>query len=260
MLNRQKIKPPLDEVALRELEYYENFYNGSAGEHFSKPAVVAFRRYLTRRLLRVTGAGQAARVLSIGCGLGDGELLLARHVAHVTGVDLSPRAIEYAKQAAHARRIGNVSFIASPWQQVAFARRFDLIVAIFFLHHLPDEKLEDFTRSVRPLLNPGGKFYALEPSAWRLSGMVGKFVVPRLMQKYQTHDERQMHANRVVRQFRESGFAAGARWFDFISTPLAGLFPGWAAGYRAARWLDEGLTQVPGLRKLSSNFELIANG
>ena len=42
------------------------------------------------------------------------------------------------------------------------------------------------------------------------------------------------------------------------STPLAGLFPGWKTGYRAARVFDELLVRMPLLRGVSSNFEIIA--
>jgi hypothetical protein len=107
-------------------------------------------------------------------------------------------------------------------------------------------------------LRPGGVFYALDPSAWRLSGFLGQLLVPKLMEKYQTEDERQLSPHSTAAPFRAAGFRTATHWFDFASTPLAGLFPSWAAGYRLARGLDEALTRVPLLRELSSNFELIA--
>jgi hypothetical protein len=62
----------------------------------------------------------------------------------------------------------------------------------------------------------------------------------------------------VATLFRKAGFACRTRFYDFVSSPLAGLFPGWASGYGAARVLDEALIRIPGLRALGSNFELIA--
>ena len=38
---------------------------------------------------------------------------------------------------------------------------------------------------------------------------------------------------------------------------LAGLAPGWALGYRAARAIDDAILRTP-LRKLGSNFEILA--
>jgi ubiquinone/menaquinone biosynthesis C-methylase UbiE len=198
-------------------------------------------------------------VLSIGCGIGDTELLLAPHVAHVTGIDLSPAAIAEARRAASARRVTNVQFMAGTWQTAALGEEpFDAVVAIFFLHHLPDKDLAAFPIQLTRLLRPGGVFYALDPSAWRLSGFLGQLLVPKLMEKYQTEDERQLSPHSTAAPFRAAGFRTATHWFDFASTPLAGLFPSWAAGYRLARGLDEALTRVPLLRELSSNFELIA--
>lgn len=245
-------------VEQRELAYYENLYAGDGAAHFSKPAVVAFREYLVARIVRAAGLTGSARVLSIGCGIGDTELLLARSVAHVTGLDLSPAAVCQASRAAQVKRIGNVRFIEGSWPAIGLdAEAFDAVIAIFFLHHLPDAELAAFPRQVFPLLRPGGRFYALEPSSRRLSGFLGKLLVPGLMKKYQTEDERQLQAVPTAALFRQAGYLTSTRWFDFCSTPLAGLFPSWRAGYRAARVLDGALTAVPGLRALSSNFELI---
>ncbi|HMD50011.1 MAG TPA: class I SAM-dependent methyltransferase, partial [Bryobacteraceae bacterium] len=223
------------------------------------PAVVAFREYLVARIRRAAGLRPSARVLSIGCGVGDTELLLAQSVAHVTGIDLSPAAVRQARYAAEAKRAGNVRFLEASWPTVRLdGETFDAVIAVFFLHHLPDDDLAAFPRQVFPLLRPGGPFYALEPSTRRLSGYVGKLLVPALMKKYQTEDERQLRPTSTAGLFRQAGFDSRTRWFDFCSTPLAGLFPSWRSGYRAARLLDGALTAAPGLRALSSNFELIA--
>jgi len=250
--------PTCSDPALeRELAYYENLYGTFGVRHFARPAVVEFRKYLVNRIRQ--GIAPGARVLSIGCGVGDTELLLAPHVAHITGIDLSPTAIAAANQASARLGITNVRFLEGTWQSLPFAAEsFDVVLAIFFLHHLADAQLEAFPAQLGPLLNAGGLFYALEPSAHRLSGFVGKLVVPRLMKKYQTPDERQLLAAATSALFRKAGFEATTNWFDFSSTPLAGLFPAWTAGYHSSRRLDDVLTALPGVRALSSNFELIA--
>ena len=248
-----------DRVLERELAYYENVYSTYGPELFAKPGVVSFREYLARRIVRAAGIGAKSRVLSIGCGIGDTELLLANHAAHVTGVDLSPAAIAEARRMAAIRKITNAEFAAGTWQTAEFEEKpFDAVVAIFFLHHLPDRDLAELPNQLARLLRPGGVFYGLDPSARRLSGFVGQLLVPKLMEKYQTEDERQLLPRQTAAPFRAAGFETATRWFDFASTPLAGLFPAWAAGYRVARVLDEGLTRVPLLCELSSNFELIA--
>ena len=245
-------------VLERELAYYENVYSTYGPRLFAQPGIVSFREYLARRIVRAAGIGAESRVLSIGCGIGDTELLLAPHTAHIAGVDLSPTAIAEARRVADARKIANIQFLAGAWQTSAFEEPFDAVVAIFFLHHLQDRDLAEFPRQLKRLLRPGGVFYALDPSARRLSGFLGRLLVPKLMEKYQTDDERQLLPRQTAAPFRAAGFETATHWFDFASTPLAGLFPGWAAGYRVTRVLDEALTRIPLLNELSSNFELIA--
>lgn len=243
----------------RELAYYENAYGSYIPRLFAQPAVVQFRHYLVSRILRATAAGTYSRMLSIGCGIGDTELLLAPHVAHVTGVDLSPRAVAEANRIASARGVNNVRFTAGSWQTAQLPEApFDIVIAIFFLHHLPEADLGVFPAQLTKVLRHGGAFYALDPSARRLSGLLGDLLVPKLMRKYQTENEHPLLPQQTAAPFRAAGFETGTRWFDFTSTPIAGLFPSWKTGYQLGRWADEVLIRVPLLRQFSSNFELIA--
>ncbi len=240
-----------------ELEYHERLYSGFAQSHFARPAVRALRAHMVGRILRATGAGPRARVLSLGCGIGDTELLLAREVGEVVGVDFSPAAIRQARQDAAAAGIANVRFIEGAVAE-APGGPYDAVIAIFFLHHLPEEELRALPAAVRRLLAPEGVFYSLDPSRYRLSGAVGSLVIPNLMRKYQSPGERELKPGPVAALFRAAGLESRAGIYDFISSPMAGLFPGWASGYRAARLLDELLVRIPGLRLVGSNFEITA--
>ena len=238
----------------RELEYHEKLYSGFAQAHFARPAVRALRQHMVERILRMTGAGARSRVLSLGCGIGDTELLLARRVAEVVGVDLSPAAVRQARADAGRLGIANARFEEGTTAEGAY----DLVMAIFFLHHLPDQALAELPGRVKGLLAPGGVFYSLDPSSRRLSGILGKLLVPGLMKRYQTPDERELEPEPTAELFRGAGFDARVSMYDFGSSPLAGLLPGWRAGYRAARAVDDGLLRVPALRRLGSNFEVLA--
>ena len=243
----------------REQAYHDELYSGFAQQHFSRPAVVEFRRHLAGHILRKTGTGKSSRILSIGCGIGDTELLLAPHVGEIFGIDLSPKAIMTACDTARRQRIRNVTFRAAEWESLSdLDPTFDLVLSIFFLHHLPDAELSRIPEGVGRLLRPGGVFYAIEPSARRLSGALGKLLIPNLMKKYQTPDERPLVPRAVASQFEESRFRVRTAWYDFGSTPIAGLLPEWRIAYRAARIADDLLISFPGIRAFSSNFELIA--
>lgn len=245
-----------DRVLERELEYHEKLYSGFAQEHFARPAVRALRAHMVQRVLSLTGIGRESRVLSIGCGIGDTELLLAPHVRELIGVDLSPAAVKQARLDAARAGITNVGFEEGSLESIT--GQFDAMIAIFLLHHLPDPVLHDAPALVRERLVPGGVFYSLDPSRQRLSGMVGSLLFPKLMEKYQTPDERQLDAEETARYFRSADFRCAASMYDFVSSPLAGLLPGWRAGYQAARAVDELLLRIPGVNRLGSNFELLA--
>jgi len=247
---------PVNQILERELEYHEKLYAGFAQGHFARPAVRDLRAHMVKRVLAKTGAGRESRVLSLGCGIGDTELLLAPHVREVVGVDLSPTAIRQATQDAASAGITNARFEEGSLESIH--GKFDVVIAIFLLHHLPDAILHAAPALIRERLTPGGKFYSLDPSRQRLSGMVGSILFPRLMEKYQSPDERQLDPEESAEYFRSAKFVCQTSMYDFVSSPLAGLFPGWKTGYLAARALDELLIRTPGLNRLGSNFELLA--
>lgn len=242
-----------------ELQYYETLYSGFAQEHFAKPAVRAFRKHLVDRIIRLTGASSASRVLSLGCGIGDLELLLASSAGHVTGIDLAPLAICKARADAERAGIRNAEFLAGDAEEYPFPQgSFDIVIAVFFLHHLQDEHLGRYAAMVRSLLVPGGVFYSLDPNRYRLSGAVGKLFCPSLMKKYQSPAERELTPSRVLSLFAANGFVARIGIYDFLATPVAGLFPGARLVYRLGRLADEVLIRTPLLKRIGSNFELIA--
>jgi SAM-dependent methyltransferase len=240
----------------REIEYHEKLYSGFAQSHFAKPAVRALREHMVRRILKLTGAGKTSRVLSLGCGIGDTELLLAPHVGELTGLDLSPSAIRQARL--DSEGVDNLQFIEGTLESAQIGpRSFDVVMAIFFLHHLPDT-VPELASQIATILKPGGVFYSLDPSRYRLSGAIGELLIPKLMARYQSPNERQLAPGSTAEHFRKAGLEARFEYYDFISTPLAGLFPGWRLGYRATRAMDEALVRTPLLNRASSNFEVVA--
>jgi SAM-dependent methyltransferase len=253
-------RPPPDgvmpdpDVLARELAYHEKLYSGFAQAHFARPAVRALRCHMVARILRMTGAGKTSRVLSLGCGIGDTELLLAPYVAEVVGVDLSPAAIRQARFDAAQAQIHNARFEEGSDAEGPF----DVVMAVFFLHHLPDDTLAELPDQLRQRLVPGGVFYSLDPSRRRLSGAVGRRLIPWIMKLYQTPDERELDPERTCGLFRDAGYEAAVEIYDFGSSPLAGLLPGWGWGYMAARALDDRLLRSPALRRRGSNFEVVA--
>jgi ubiquinone/menaquinone biosynthesis C-methylase UbiE len=242
-----------------EFAHHEALYSGFAQSHFAKPAVRELRRHLVRRVLEVTSAAKNSRVLSLGCGIGDTELLLAQKVGFLSGFDLSPAAIRQARADAARLKIANVEFCEGEAHRIEFAQSsFDAAIGIFFLHHVPDAETAGVIERIHRWLKPGGVFYGLDPNRYRLSGALGRMLVPRLMRRYQTPGERELEPRETAARFEAAGFHARSRCYDFTSTPLAGLLPSWGFGYLAARRLDELLIRIPSIRAIGSNFELVA--
>ncbi len=224
--------------------------------------------HMVRRILAATGAGSNSRILSLGCGIGDTELLLAPHVGSITGIDLSPAAIRQARQDAARAGAKNVQFLeaaveASAKDGALADGSFDAVIGIFFLHHLPsdekDAELKIMAQRILAWLKPGGVFYGLDPSHYRLSGAIGSLLIPRLMRRYQTPDEHALKPSETCAAFTAAGFEARYLYYDFGSTPLAGLFPSSRFIFRASRSIDEILIRLPLLRAVSSNFEIVAH-
>jgi ubiquinone/menaquinone biosynthesis C-methylase UbiE len=244
---------------MRDFEHHEQLYSGFAQKHFAKSAMVEFRQHHIRRILRLTGAGANSRVLSLGSGIGDVELLLARHVGHVLGVEISPRGVEQARSSAAGQGVGNAEFAAGAFEQMALPpASFDVVVAVFFLHHVVSRLNLGIPESVWRVLKPGGVFYSLDPSHYRLTGFLGRRLVPSLMKKHQTEDEAELKPSEARRAFARMGFTVAQHYYDFASIPMAGLFPSWRTGYLVSRRADDVLTRIPGLNLLSSDFELVA--
>jgi ubiquinone/menaquinone biosynthesis C-methylase UbiE len=196
-------------------------------------------------------------VLSLGCGIGDTELLLGPYVREIVGLDLSPAAIRQAREDAERAGVANVTFVEGAFEEMPPEREaFDAAVAIFFLHHIPD--LGQVAGRIAEWLRPGGVLYAIDPSRYRLSGVAGRIVVPHLMKRYQTPDERELRPREAREIFAAAGFEARTEAYDFASSPLAGLLPAWGKTYMVSRLIDDWIVRAPGVRALGSNFALIA--
>jgi len=248
-----------DPARARERAYHDALYGGFAQQHFAKPAVKALRAHMAGRILSLTAGNPHARVLSLGCGIGDTEMLIAPRVGQLVGIDISPAAIRQAREDAARADLHNASFLEGSLEEMPFEPcSFDVIYAIFLLHHLPDDALQLTLGHIRRLLAAGGRFYSIDPSRRRLSGAVGRILFPKLMRSYQSPDERELDRKQLELWFEAAGLICHVGFYDFVSSPLAGLLPSWRAGYQVARAVDELLIRLPLVKHLGSNLEAIA--
>jgi SAM-dependent methyltransferase len=112
-------------------------------------------------LVESGGIGPCEAV-DLGCGAGNYAGWLASKGFRVTGIDLSPRAIELAGQLANKRGV-NCRFIVEDLTEDLrkLDRSFDFAYDWEVLHHVFPEKRQVYVRNVCRMLRPGGKYLSV---------------------------------------------------------------------------------------------------
>ncbi|MEB2345484.1 MAG: class I SAM-dependent methyltransferase [Deltaproteobacteria bacterium] len=212
-----------------------------------------------RVLLDELGDHGPGRVLSIGCGDGAFELLLARHATSVLGVDLSPAAIAAAERERARQGVANASFRCTSFRDLAWQDPFDTIVCLAFLHHVPEPELDGFLRSCREHLAPRGLFFSQDPNVHGALRAAGRVLLGRRYDAFHTPDERELDPEQLRGALRAAGFGAAAiRHVDLALIPACYLLargPAWPL--RAAAWADRLWCASP-LARWSSGFVAVA--
>jgi SAM-dependent methyltransferase len=136
---------------------------------FSEQTRATVRRYYTvdgalRRWYNGTLASHApgANTLEYGCGPGSAAFQLAQQGAHVTGIDISPVAIEIATEKARAEQPDHdLRYEVRDAENLTFDDdTFDLVCGSGILHHLD---LDRSYAEIARVLRPGGAAVFIEP-------------------------------------------------------------------------------------------------
>ena len=93
-------------------------------------------------------------VLEIGIGTGRIAVKVAPHCMHLTGIDISPKTIERAKE--NLKEHINISFICDDFVSYNFTETFDIIYSSLTMMHF--ENKEQVITKVASLLKDGGRF------------------------------------------------------------------------------------------------------
>jgi 2-polyprenyl-3-methyl-5-hydroxy-6-metoxy-1,4-benzoquinol methylase len=115
-------------------------------------------------LVQAVDSGQITpcRVADLGCGAGNYSVWLAKQGFEVTGIDISPRAIEHAKNLARRMEVSCRFIVADLLSDLkAYHGGFDLALDWEVLHHIFPEDRERYVQNVHDLLCPGGRYISL---------------------------------------------------------------------------------------------------
>ncbi len=159
-----------------------------------------------RRILEETGILEEAkrrRILEVGCGTGAFSVRLAEHgFRSVTGLDISPRAIEEARKIAAQKGLSSLEYCSGDMLDLPFEENsFDAVFAGAALHHLPNNLAECATEFCRVLV-PEGRVYMFEPYALNLSS----FLFYHVFNFSRTSNEKALLPGKVKKVFQERGF------------------------------------------------------
>ena len=145
-----------------ERDHFESLLAARGALYWAERTAAGQRRRIIRSRLLTLGAdvtGPAARVLEVGCGIGDYTRGLAAATAgSIVSVDVAPGLVRHAG----ADRPPNVRFVAADVEALPFASgTFDAVVGNAVLHHL---RLERAVPEMLRVLRAGGRVCFAEPN------------------------------------------------------------------------------------------------
>lgn len=122
------------------------------------------RRFSIEQRFALLGDLRGKRLLDVGCGDGTNAVLFASLGATVTGVDISPGAVELARRRAAANGLSDrMTFVCSPIETSELQDgTFDIVWGDGILHHVLDD-LEPILAKLARLARPGGLVLFSEP-------------------------------------------------------------------------------------------------
>lgn len=226
------------ERSFHDERFHDDSARAAAGKFYR--AVPTATDDYRRTLLRLGTGG----VLEYGCGVGSSAFDLARQ-ADVIGIDISPVAIEKARQ--HAAEIGvDATFVEMNAESLDFEDgQFDLVCGSGILHHLDiNVAMGEIERIVRP----GGAAVFLEPLGYNPLINWYRDRTPDM----RTEDEHPLKGADLDRLGASAGEAL-IRYHGFAalaSAPFLDRSFG-SAMNTTLQMFDRVVLQVPGVKKLA---------
>jgi 2-polyprenyl-3-methyl-5-hydroxy-6-metoxy-1,4-benzoquinol methylase len=109
-----------------------------------------------------SGKVSPCKAIDLGCGTGNYAIYLASQGFDVTGVDISPKVIEIAKENARKKGIRCNFVVADLLEDFGqINKTFDFAYDWELLHHIFPEKRKRYAENINMLLNPKAKYLSV---------------------------------------------------------------------------------------------------
>jgi demethylmenaquinone methyltransferase/2-methoxy-6-polyprenyl-1,4-benzoquinol methylase len=113
-----------------------------------------------RRLIRLSGVAAGTRALDLASGTGDIAFGLGERGARVTGLDVTHRMLQLAREKQRARR-AKVQFITGDMMALPFPdQSFEVVTTGYGIRNVP--RIEPAIAEIRRVLRPGGVVLSLD--------------------------------------------------------------------------------------------------
>lgn len=113
------------------------------------------------------------KILDIGCGAGTISIYLAKKGFDVTGIDLSEKAIGYAKRNAKINKVKAKFEVLDALKLEKINDRFDAVIEWGLMHWIPFSEREKYVKGVSKVLNKNGLYlslsFSMESKHWGLN-------------------------------------------------------------------------------------------
>jgi len=170
---------------LQEAEFFDRWaaVNAQRLEPVERAVLERYRHpgnlYAKEFCFRLLGNLEGKSILDVGCGEGEDGMILAKLGARVTGLDVSPGAIEVAKERAALNGVAErTRFLCAPLKEASLPPgSFDVIWIDNVLHHVLDD-LEGTMRALLESARPGALILCIEPVNLNKTLRKIRFLVP----------------------------------------------------------------------------------
>ncbi|MBU4449907.1 MAG: class I SAM-dependent methyltransferase [Actinobacteria bacterium] len=109
-----------------------------------------------------SGNVSPCKAIDLGCGTGNYAIFLAGQGFEITGVDISPKAIEIAKENARKKRVLCNFIVADLLGDLGqINKTFDFAYDWELMHHIFPERRKRYAENINMLLNPKAKYLSV---------------------------------------------------------------------------------------------------